>query len=401
MNIIMSSSLINFGLNFFVVARQESHKYLRRNMSSSTSNQQMLSIPLPAFAPTEAEPLYISFMGRTMSCLLKLTEPQTTIFSLECNGWFLGNGAEVCGSRTFALLDSTIGVCGLTGLERLLSFRILNELQRFMRFYKLAAKSHGALLEQIRDGFFPEWKTPEEDWKLYASAKKKTDKLMMPLVTCLRRVGQAQLLRKMIRNELEKNSQIDTRQLHQLVSLANDNLICQVLNERYSQHKDSFSKVFHEPLKESVENLNRAGDGNPFATVFLVVEPLEGLPVLLALFVISHLEKFTYDQDFGSLVRSKEDSPFDGWPVVAGMASVLKQFHPSFTKSFFSYLSQFIRSGIEHMPSLTKTVKTNDQNISSLLKNAIIFLNQLCSISGISSTVFHDFIPQYLIELSI
>jgi len=162
---------------------QEANKYLLKKVFDFESKYQTAAAPIPNYPRTESDPLCVNFMGRTVSTLLKMTDAQTTIFSRECSGWFLADGQEVCGFRTISLLRRAIGVCGLSGIDKLLSFRIMHELHRFVKFFKTTVKKQGVLLEQIRDGLFPEWRIPANDSiGFYASATKKTEMLMMPVI---------------------------------------------------------------------------------------------------------------------------------------------------------------------------------------------------------------------------
>lgn len=373
---------------------------MRNKVSSSLSCHQSADVPIPLFAPTDTEPLYVSFIGRVMSSLLKMTEPQATIFSLECNGWFLPDGTEACGSQMFHFLHRAVQVWGLVGLDMLLSFRVLNELQRFVKFYHSAVKSHGVLLEQIRDTFYPDWKTPHDPLKLFASATKKTEKLMTPVATCVRRVGQAQILRKMIRDELRLTTNVDAEQMQQSLAIANEVLLG-IFDKRNSECSDSSPENSMGSYDHISEMFTGTGGSDPLLTIFLTIEPMEGLQVVLSMFVISHMESLKYDRDFGSLVRAKDEVPFDGWPLVAGMASILKQFHPSFAASFFASLSQFVRAGIQVSltPKNKSSRKEEPQQLPVYITNTLIFMCQLCSLSGIDRSVLHEHIPEHLISL--
>ena len=99
---------------------QEQNKYLQKKVFDSASRFQSRAIPIPRFWPTKDEPTCSNFMGRTLASLLRMTEPQSTIYSPECGGWFTPDGQEVCGIGTFALLRKCIGISGLSGLDRLL-----------------------------------------------------------------------------------------------------------------------------------------------------------------------------------------------------------------------------------------------------------------------------------------
>lgn len=63
----------------------------------------------------------------------------------------MSDGSEVCGLKTVSLLRRAIGVYGLIGVDRLLCYRILHELHRFVKFFRTNVAKQGVLLEQLRD----------------------------------------------------------------------------------------------------------------------------------------------------------------------------------------------------------------------------------------------------------
>ena len=82
-------------------------------------------------------------------------------------------------------------------------------------------------------------------------------------------------------------------------------------------------------------------------------------------------------QNFGCLVRRKNGDAIDGVPLIVGCATVLKQFHPSYTRKFLAYLGQFVRSNIDF--TLTREAnKLND--VPFEVMNTIIFIEQFCMV---------------------
>ena len=78
----------------------------------------------------------------------------------------------------------------------MLAFRIVHHLGAFLRFHKESVTSYLPLLEQIRDGLFPENSVPRHSSNLYSKSLKKLEKLMAPMLSLILKIGQAQLLRR-------------------------------------------------------------------------------------------------------------------------------------------------------------------------------------------------------------
>lgn len=52
----------------------------------------------------------------------------------------------------------------------------------------------------------------------------------------------------------------------------------------------------------------------------------------------------------GEMVCKKPTEPVDGAPFVAGVVTLLKQFHSENTDQFLAYLGQYVRSLLEAAP---------------------------------------------------
>jgi len=141
---------------------------------------------------------------------------------------------------------------------------------------------------------FPEWKNPKNAIAIYSSGSKKTEMLMLPMLTCFRRVGQAQLLRRMIRFELQKCARKDAKLLQHKISTYN------------------MSMMGENQLEDDPDEIKRLSDvtiavglGEPMETVFMKTDPLEGLPVLMLFFLITYIPKLSHNPKFGSLSKVK------------------------------------------------------------------------------------------------
>lgn len=155
---------------------QECNRFLKKKVYDHQSAFQSRAIPIPRFPPLDQESS--TFMGRVLSAVLRLTDPRSTIYSPECGGWFNAtDGSELCGISTFSTFNRAIGVIGLGGLDRLLAFHIVHELQLFLHFYRHSVREHSPFLEQLQDRLFPPTALPEGAPKLYAQAKTTLEKV--------------------------------------------------------------------------------------------------------------------------------------------------------------------------------------------------------------------------------
>jgi len=374
---------------------QEVQKYVAKRPLNFQSQYASFDVPIPHYPRSDTDPYAFNFIGRTFNALMKLTDFKSTIYSRHLNGWLLPSGEEVCGIEIISLLRRAIGIHGILALDVLISHKISHELGRFFKYYNSTVQNYSGILEKIRDGLYPEWCVPKDGIKLYNVAVKKTGKLMTPLRMCFCRVGQMQLLRKMLRNELRLSAKLDASKLSYSANLMN---LAMVKNHSVKNQGNSVSYTENCDVFDKVSNVViSTGGGDPMATIFMSADPLEGLPVLITLFIISQVvAKSDYDAEMGSLL-GKEEEPFDGWSMAAGISTVLRQFHPSYAKSVFALLSQYVRCSI----LLTQASERNKEglSLSSEQRHVMIFMAHLRLIGNFTTSALFEHLPQHVIDM--
>ena len=292
-------------MNYFT--EQESNRYLKRKTFDSQSRFQSHDIPIPRLFATSELNNSLTFMGRVMSALLYLTDSTHTVYAPECLAWFVHPAAderqksrskpaklteEVCGVRTFALLQRSLSVIGLRGLDRLNGFKIVYELNTFLRFYNKDVRPFVPFLDQVRTQLFPEYRLTTNANKLYGQIMRKVEGLMLPLLQFVRRIGQGLLVRKQINNVLRLTCQLDSHLLHQSLDSFNRGLVNDIRRhyedpERFPHYPPEKNPV----LYEMTTLLEACGLDDPQQKIYITTTPLEGLSELLFIFLLTYLPK--------------------------------------------------------------------------------------------------------------
>ena len=117
-----------------------------------------------------------------------------------------------------------------------------------------------------------------------------------------------------------------------------------------------------------------------------------GLSPLFFLFVLAYMPKLEYDAALGALKRVASN-PLDGSPLVLGLVTIFKQFHPSFLELFIAYCGQFIRSKINDVAQQESVVTLPPEVV-----NLLIFLTQMARAAHVKSTMLHSHIPAYVLD---
>lgn len=380
------SRIINFNVE------QESNSFLKKKIYPWQSTYQSEAIPIPVF-PSEPQAKggenSVNFMGRLVREVLNQTHPARTVYVESLQGWYDAE-REVIGIRTFSLLHRGVGVFGLTGMDRLLCFMIVRDLSAFVRLYrKTVEKQVLVFIQNLSKELTPTSQFPPNTQKLYMIALQKTQKLWPQLLDFVTKIGTSQLIRRQIANELNFSCKMDSHLLFCTLDTLNRGLI----NDVEAHYNRPESKPYPgNPLLPDLSNfLETAGINNPITKIYITTEPLEGLPCLLFLFVLSQVMKLEWNPVLNTMVSTAKSGNLDGAPLVVGVITILKQFHSSHTHTFLGYLGQYVRSNISANGDKAAALP---QSVSKVL----LFLEEFCKFNSMSRKAIDAIVPSYIFD---
>uniref|UniRef100_A0A8K9WR57 WASH complex subunit 5 n=1 Tax=Oncorhynchus mykiss TaxID=8022 RepID=A0A8K9WR57_ONCMY len=275
---------------------------------------QSTHIPIPKFPAVDES---ATFIGRLCREILRITDPKATCYMDQLNTWYdLKTHQEVTNNRLFSEIQDTLGTFGLNGLDRLLCFMMVKELQNFLSVFQKTILRDKAMVDVFKamlSAVNPVKGIVANASKGYANAVAKTQRIWGPYLESIMKVGQMQILRQQIANELNYSCKFDSKHL----AAALENLNKSVApSERMLVHAYYYDRMIH-----SGENK------------YLI-----------------HCQfcRFSYLQ---RMTCRKATDPVDWSPLVLGLLTLLKQFHSRYTEQFLALIGQFIRSVMEQCTS--------------------------------------------------
>uniref|UniRef100_A0A8D0WB04 WASH complex subunit 5 n=1 Tax=Sus scrofa TaxID=9823 RepID=A0A8D0WB04_PIG len=303
----------------------------RAKIQDWQSMYQSTHIPIPKFTPVDES---VTFIGRLCREILRITDPKMTCHIDQLNTWYdMKTHQEVTSSRLFSEIQTTLGTFGLNGLDRLLCFMIVKELQNFLSMFQkiiLRDRTVQETLKTLMNAVSPLKSIVANSNKIYFSAIAKTQKIWTAYLEAIMKVGQMQILRQQIANEL--------------------NYSLLVLETHLWDPSLPYPKEDNTLLYEITAYLEAAGIHNPLNKIYITTKRLPYFPVVNFLFLIAQLPKLQYNKNLGMVCRKAAD-PVDWPPLVLGLLTLLKQFHSRYTEQFLALIGQFIRSTVEQCTS--------------------------------------------------
>ncbi|XP_051058605.1 WASH complex subunit 5 [Phodopus roborovskii] len=379
------SRIINYSVE------QECNNFLRTKIQDWQSMYQSTHIPIPKFAPVDES---ITFIGRLCREILRITDPKVTCYIDQLNTWYdMKTHQEVTSSRLFSEIQNTLGTFGLNGLDRLLCFMIVKELQNFLSMFQkiiLRDRTVQDTLKTLMNAVSPLKSIVANSSKVYVSAITKTQKIWTAYLDAIMKVGQMQILRQQIANELNSSCRFDSRHL----AAALDNLNKALLADIEAHYRDPslpYPKEDNTLLYEITAYLEAAGIHNPLNKIYITTKRLPYFPIVNFLFLIAQLPKLQYNKNLGMVCRKPAD-PVDWPPLVLGLLTLLKQFHSRYTEQFLALIGQFIRSTMEQCTSQKMPEMPADA------VGALLFLEDYVRYTKLPRKVAEAHVPNFIFD---
>uniref|UniRef100_A0A3B3DM24 WASH complex subunit 5 n=1 Tax=Oryzias melastigma TaxID=30732 RepID=A0A3B3DM24_ORYME len=379
------SRIINYNVE------QECNSFLRTKIQDWQSVHQSTHIPIPKFPSVDES---ATFIGRLCREILRITDPKVTCYIDQMNTWYdLKSHQEVTNKRLFSEIQNTLGTFGLNGLDRLLCFMIVRELQNFLTMLQRSVLKDKALVEVFKTvltAVNPVQGIVANANKVYTSAVAKSQKVWGPYLEAIMKVGQMQILRQQIANELNFSCKFDSKHLAAALENLNKSLLADI-EAHYQDPSLPYPKEDNTLLYDITAYLEAAGIQNPLSKIYITTKRLPYFPIINLLFIIAQLPKLQYNKNQGMTCKKATD-PVDWPPLVLGLLTLLKQFHSRYTQHFLALLGQFIRSVMEQCTS------QKIPDMPSDVVGALMFLEDYVKYSKLSRKVVEAHVPSFIFD---
>ncbi|KAM9308792.1 WASH complex subunit 5 [Gastrophryne carolinensis] len=379
------SRIINYNVE------QECNNFLRTKIQDWQSMYQSTHIPIPNFPPVDES---MTFIGRLCREILRITDPKVTCYIDQMNTWYdMRTHQEVTNSHLFSEIQDSLGTFGLNGLDRLLCFMIVKELQNFLRLYQrivLKDKTSQETLRALQKVASPLKGIIANSSKIYSAAIAKTQKIWTLYLESIMKVGQMQILRQQIANELNYSCKFDSKHLAAALENFNEAILSDI-KAHYQDPSLPYPKEENTLLYEITAYLEAAGTHNPLNKIYITTKQLSFFPIANFLFLISQLPKLQYSKNLGMTCRKPADA-IDWPPLVLGLLTLLKQFHSRYTEQFLALIGQFIRSAMEQSTSQKIPEMPPD------VVGALMFLEDYVHYTKLPRRVVEAHVPSFVFD---
>ncbi|CAG4950074.1 unnamed protein product [Colias eurytheme] len=316
------------------------------------------------------------FMGSLAKQISQLTDARVSTYINVCAAWFdIKTNSEVVNTKTFSKLNEAIGVVGLHGLDTLYGHMIKNQLQQIQHILRTTQEKTTLINKNV-------------DLKEIEQVTLKNYKTFQQIADILLAVGNLQLLRKHIAYQLNTTCKFDSAHLEASLRTMNECLI----NELKKTHNLESNPNCLALMRELDQYLVRCGQFKPFEKIY-IKNPPEFNSVymghMIALVLIAQLSKLQLCFTSGDLITKKPGENIDGYPLIIGAYTILRQSKSEHMDDFLDYLCKYVK-----VVTLNR-ITTSENGYEGPLVTR--FLQVFCETFGYSFTNLEDKLPLALL----
>lgn len=236
----------------------------------------------------------LTFCGRLINAIVRFCDHRYTTYIPKTLSFYAANTTNVLITmNTFMRIRKCIGVNGLHGLDKLLSFMTLSELYSIQDEIKKLVRSDRDNLKAESQKFGMLNHILKDADLIYLGAKKRLKIQLDKLMESLEKVGLYYILRSMILRELNISARNNSHKIFMLIETLNESLVNEVQHGRYDNLHREELEAESTFLNQLVSLSVRLGFSDPLTKVYFKPQMIECIPLVMS-YILYNSVSFLY-----------------------------------------------------------------------------------------------------------
>ncbi|XP_015187762.1 PREDICTED: WASH complex subunit strumpellin isoform X2 [Polistes dominula] len=345
--------------------------------------------------PSLTENNCLTFIGRLTRELIRITDPRNTVYIEHALAWCnIMTLSEIIDHRVFTMILDAIGTPALAGMDKLISFYIVIELENVINYIEkeMRNKQWSSIIDECLTIVNSVENPKAMMTKLQTIVGTHGNKMWLQILDWILKIGHYQILRRKIAYELNTACKFEAKHMEAALQTLNTAILSEIKSSNLSDDKKIKKSDEIQLLHELSLRLDWAGISDPLNKSYIKPPHINNISFVMFLFTVSQLGKLYYCNVTASLLSKKSQDHLDAVVFVAGIQTMLRQFHISITFNYIKYICMYILSLVT-----TDSTKVGSE-AESESTGSIRFLDLFVKYSGIPrSYVFHE-IPNVILD---
>ena len=340
----------------------------------------------------------LTFLGRVINALLIYSDgrkysyiPQTLSFYDESE-----KGGYSVTMNTFGLVRKCIGVNGMHGIDKLLSFMLVSEMYYIQDTVQKMIIKDKSNLNAESTVFGSLNNTVKGIDKYYSTAKKRLKPQLDMITSTFEKIGHLAILRIMSLNELKISARKDSQKLYMLIEAMNDSYVNEMnyADDNLQKKEIDAQNAF---MKDLIKLSLRVGFSDPLQKIYFKPKSIDYIPLIIAYCIYNMIGEIQWDSNLSMITRNrkKSTSVWDPIRILMGVHIYMNQYTEDSYKIILYYLAQYIRSTIGNE---SEKKKEEIQEAKDKYNHMVLLFIQLSSIVDIDTDTLDHILPISLLQ---
>ncbi len=223
----------------------------------------------------------LTFLGRVINAIITFSDPKRYSYIPNTLSFFDEETKTFSITmNTFGLVKRCVGVNGLHGIDKLLSFMIHSELYTLQRSLEKVAEKDKQNLNAESTAFGSLNNTVKGINMYYSNARKRLKSVLESMTGHLEKIGHLAILRILSLNELSLSARKDSQKLYMLLEATNQALVNELVyhDENLQKEEIDAQNVF---IKQLAGLSSRVGFCDPIEKVYYKAKQVPFVPLMV------------------------------------------------------------------------------------------------------------------------
>lgn len=289
----------------------------------------------------------LTFLGRVINSILQHSDPKRYTYIPNTLSFFDEETKTFSVTmHTFGLVKKCIGVSGIHGIDKLLSFMMVSEMYSMQdAVHKLVVKDKANLnAETTALGSLNN--TVKIIDRFYGTARKRLKEKLDVFTASLEKVGHLAILRVLSLNELSLSARKDSQKLYMLLEATNEAFVNEMpyAEDNLQKAEIDAQNTF---IKQLASLSSRVGFCDPMKKVYFKPKPVEFVPLIVMYCFYNLIGEIQWENNLSMIVRNrKKKTTVDPLRVLLGAHIYLNQYSEDCSLLILYYIAQYIRSSV-------------------------------------------------------
>ena len=371
---------------------------------------------IPRFPVNPKEPDSVTFLGKLIRHIVSITRSKSAVYYPSTLSWYDLNSKETIGIKTINMIKQCLGVEGIQGLYKLISYMNVYQISNIKKTYNRCASDKNyikhikAVITVMKNPYIIEYCEADVNKNILSAISNLSITFSNHFLQTILNIGQFEILRHLITHCLKESVEVESSILHSQISNLNNLNLYMIKNQKELKFKEvvveskdvsastSVKLTDKDYYRELCNILENFGMVKSIDTFYLDLSKLTHLSMILSIIAFNEMiNTFIYDRKTGCVYKKNKNDDFEFFYFLYGLFIILKQMGKNHLILFLSFSTFLIKNNLTNQFTMKK--KDNLEKNVEVPNNLImlqLFIQEFSNTFNINDKLIEIILHPYI-----